>query len=96
MNRHDRRKAGAMGKAIPMTPEEARDNGFIIQSMQDAMGVIATLVKMLGGEVAITSDDLVHQYTLAEERIPRGFKLKLNEISRKNFEEITGEERPTH
>ena len=91
MNRHDRRKAQATGKALPLTPEVAERYELMIQNMNDAMGVIAALIKKMGGEVTIMAEDLVRQYQISEERLPGGFKLILQEITREEFREITGE-----
>lgn len=96
MNRHDRRKAKAMDKALPLTPEVADQYGMMIQNMQDAMGVVAALVKKMGGEVTIMAGDLVRQYELSEGRVPGGFTLKLNEITRKQYHDMTGDGETEH
>jgi hypothetical protein len=91
MNRHDRRKAKAMEKARPLTPELAEQHGLMIRNMQDAMGVVAALLKKMGGEMTIMADDLVRQYQISEERVAGGFTLRLHEITRAEYREITGE-----
>lgn len=92
MNRHERRAAAALH-----SKERAESIGAFIRDMNDAMGVIAALIKKAGGSVEITSGDFPKKYAISEDAsIPGVLRLSVDELSADQFDAMLEDRSADH